>query len=210
MAVGSVKYWFNGLPVDGLSSAAGAGKYWLNGLPYDTLSVAAAPANVNGSVSLTQAGDTVSSDATVSGGGSTSGVSNLVQADNGIASFSYIAVIGQLSAEQAGDTAVSAQPDKRPEPERYGGGGAPIWAEVSWLKKKKKPKKEELVTEVAEIVEQVAPQVTQEESRVVARRIIQQVSFTQLRQMQSLEAFIGRVEAEIAEMDDEEILLLAA
>lgn len=100
-------------------------------------------------------------------------------------------------------------------PSRLGGGGArgrpaPIWSEVSWFKKKKKPKKAELVREVAEVVEQAVPAATQEESRIVARRIVEQVSFEQLRQISSLEAFIARVEAELAEMDDEEVLLLAA
>lgn len=94
-------------------------------------------------------------------------------------------------------------------PQRYGGGGAPIWSEVSWFKKKK-PKKEELVAEVAEVVEQAIPQVTQDESRVVAQRIVQQLTIAQLRQFQTLNDFIARVEAEIAEMDDEEVLLLAA
>jgi hypothetical protein len=96
-----------------------------------------------------------------------------------------------------------------------GGGGrvrrpAPIWSEVSWFRKKKKPKKEELVEEVAEVVEQALPAITEGESRIVAQRIVSQVSYAQLRQIRSLEAFIARVEAELAEMDDEEVLLLAA
>jgi hypothetical protein len=96
-----------------------------------------------------------------------------------------------------------------PEPPRYGG-GAPIWSEVSWFRKKKKPKKEDLIEEVAEIVEQAVPAVTEQESRVVALRLVNQIPYAQLRQIQSLEAFIARVEAELAEMDDEEVLLLAA
>lgn len=100
-------------------------------------------------------------------------------------------------------------------PPRYGGGGAkgrpaPIWSEVSWVRKKKKPKKEELVADVAEVVEQALPAVTAAESRIVARRIVSQITYADLRRIESLEAFIARVEAELAEMDDEEVLLLAA
>ncbi len=86
-----------------------------------------------------------------------------------------------------------------------------MWPEVSWLKKKKKkPKKEELVREVAQVIEQAAPQVSDAESEVIARRIIAQTTYRQLQQIATLEAFLARVEAEIAEMDDEEVLLLAA
>lgn len=90
------------------------------------------------------------------------------------------------------------------------GGGAPIWSEVSWFKKKKKPKKEELIEEVAAVVEQAVPQVTEDESRVVALRLVNQISYAQLRQIETLEVFVAKVEAELAEMDDEEVLLLAA
>lgn len=100
-------------------------------------------------------------------------------------------------------------------PPTLGGGGArgrpaPIWSEVSWFKKKKPPKKEELVEEVAQVVEQAVPQVTAEEAHVVAERILEQITYAQLRRIRTLEAFIARVEAEIEEMDDEEVLLLAA
>lgn len=100
-------------------------------------------------------------------------------------------------------------PSVRPDAPR-GGGGAPIWSEVSWFKKKKKPKKEDLIEEVAAVVEQAVPQVTEDESRVVALRLVSQISYAQLRRIDSLEAFIARVEVELAEMDDEEVLLLAA
>lgn len=95
-------------------------------------------------------------------------------------------------------------------PPSYGGGGAPIWSEVSWFKKKKKPRKEKLVEEVAEVVEQAVPAVTRDESRIVALRLVNQITYEQLRQIETLQAFIERVEAELAEMDDEEVLLLAA
>lgn len=95
-----------------------------------------------------------------------------------------------------------------PQPTR-GGGGAPIWSEVSWLKKKKR-KKEELVEEVAEVVEQALPQVSDEQARILAQRLLEQMTLEQLRRIETLNAFMARVEAEIVEMDDEEVLLLAA
>jgi hypothetical protein len=65
MAVGAVKYWFNGLPLDGLSTTAGTVKYWFNGLPYDTLAPSAAPSGVTAVVNVTQADNTISAFATV-------------------------------------------------------------------------------------------------------------------------------------------------
>lgn len=90
-----------------------------------------------------------------------------------------------------------------------GRGGAPIWSEVSWFKKKKR-KKEELVEEIAEVVEQALPQVSDEQARIVAQRLMEQMTLEQLRRIETLNAFMARVEAEIVEMDDEEVLLLAA
>lgn len=46
--VDGVKYWFNGLPVDGLQQPTkdtGANKYWFNGLPMDFLASYGAVAN---------------------------------------------------------------------------------------------------------------------------------------------------------------------
>jgi hypothetical protein len=97
-----------------------------------------------------------------------------------------------------------------PTPEPVRGGGAPIWSEVSWFKKKKKPKKEDLIEEVAAVIEQAVPQATEDESLRVAVRLVEQISYAQLRRMETIDAFIARVEAELAEMDDEEVLLLAA
>lgn len=65
MAVGAVKYWFNGLPLDGLSTTAGTVKYWFNGLPYDTLAPSAAPSGVTAVVNVTQADNTIVATATV-------------------------------------------------------------------------------------------------------------------------------------------------
>lgn len=60
MAIGAGKYWFNGLPVDGLSGpTAGATKYWFNGLPYDTIATGAAPSGATGTVNSTQDSQTV-------------------------------------------------------------------------------------------------------------------------------------------------------
>ena len=68
MAVGAVKYWFNGLPLDGLSTSAGAVKYWFNGLPYDTLAPAAAPSGITAVADLTQDGNTILATGTVTSG----------------------------------------------------------------------------------------------------------------------------------------------
>jgi hypothetical protein len=96
-------------------------------------------------------------------------------------------------------------------PQRYGGGGAPIWpGALEALFKKKKPKKEEIVREVAEVVAEAVPLVSTDESRLIAMRMAEQMTVRQLRQIQTIDALIARVEAEIAEMDDEEVLLLAA
>jgi uncharacterized membrane protein len=98
-----------------------------------------------------------------------------------------------------------------PPAPRYGGGGAPIWpGALEALFKKKKPKKEEIVREVAEVVAEAVPLVSTDESRLIAMRMAEQMTVRQLRQIQTIDALIARVEAEIAEMDDEEVLLLAA
>lgn len=83
-----------------------------------------------------------------------------------------------------------------------GGGGASA--------KKKKAKKAEIVEEVAEVVAEAIPQAPADESRQIAMRLAEQMTVRQLREIQTIDALIARVEAEIAEMDDEEVLLLAA
>jgi hypothetical protein len=99
----------------------------------------------------------------------------------------------------------------QPQAPRYGGGGAPIWpGALEHLFRKKKPKKAEIVAEVAEVVAEAVPQVTVDESQIVAARLVAQMTIVQLQQIQSLDALIERVEAELAELDDEEVLLLAA
>jgi hypothetical protein len=100
-------------------------------------------------------------------------------------------------------------------PPTYGGGGnragAPIWpGALESLFKKKKPKKAEVIEEIAEVVEQAAPQVTVAESKIIARRIYAELGMAQLRRLNNLEAFVVKIEAELAELDDEEVLLLAA
>jgi hypothetical protein len=96
-------------------------------------------------------------------------------------------------------------------PQRYGGGHAPIWpGALEALFKKKKPKKAEIVEEVAEVVAEAIPQAPADESRQIALRLAEQMTVRQLREIQTIDALITRVEAEIAEMDDEEVLLLAA
>ena len=67
-----------------------------------------------------------------------------------------------------------------------------------------------MIRDVAEVVEQVIPDVRPDESVLIALRLVDQLGAAKLRQMRTLDAFIARVEAEIAEMDDEETLLLAA
>jgi hypothetical protein len=49
-SVDGAKYWFNGLPVDGLQQSTkdtGATKYWYNGLPVDFLASYGAPPAAN-------------------------------------------------------------------------------------------------------------------------------------------------------------------
>lgn len=104
MAVGAGKYWFNGLPVDGLSSTAGAGKYWVNGLPYDTLAAAAAPSGVTGTVNVTQASDTVSTAGTVLVHGSAS----VTQADDTVSATSGSGIIATASIIQGGDVVTAS------------------------------------------------------------------------------------------------------
>lgn len=123
---------------------------------------------------------------------------------------------GAMQASLSGAGTVSAalasgQRTEQPE-QRYGGGGAPIWpgSLEALFKKKKKPKKEEIVQEVAEVVAEAVPQATRDESKVIAARIAEQMTVRQLREVQTINALIARVEAELAEMDDEEVLLLAA
>lgn len=104
MAVGAGKYWFNGLPVDGLSSTAGAGKYWFNGVPYDTLAAAAAPSGVTGTVNLTQAGNTLSAAATVPVQVSAS----VTQAGDTTSTSVTVLVQGSGTLSQEGDSPLSA------------------------------------------------------------------------------------------------------
>lgn len=85
--------------------------------------------------------------------------------------------------------------------DRIGGSGG---------KKKKKPKKDEIVAEVVEAVEEAVPELPAIDTRMIALRLAEQMTVAQLRQAQTIATLIARVEAEIAEMDDEEVLLLAA
>ena len=92
-----------------------------------------------------------------------------------------------------------------------GGVGAPIWpGALEALFKKKKPKKEEVVREVVEAVVEAVSGVPEDHSREIAQRMADQMTVLQLRRMQSIEAFVAHVKAEMAEMDDEDVLLLAA
>lgn len=104
-----------------------------------------------------------------------------------------------VDATLAKTTAPDAIPSVNPD--RMGGAG--------W-QKKKKPKKEEIVQEVVEEVVEAIPAPVKDESRLIALRMAEQMTVRQLTQIQTIEALISRVEAEIAEMDDEEVLLLAA
>ena len=118
----------------------------------------------------------------------------------------------ELAATETADTASGAATvadAARRRTDNYGGGGAPIWSEVSWFRKKK-PKKKDIIADAAAVVEQAFPALTPDESLLIARRIADQMTAAQLQRMRSLGAFMARVEAEIAEMDDEEALLLAA
>lgn len=91
-----------------------------------------------------------------------------------------------------------------------GGGGAPIWPGALEAFFKKKPKKQSIARELAQVIEQTSPELSEADSEAIARRILEQTTYRQLQQIATLEAFMARVEAEMAEMDDEEVLLLAA
>lgn len=92
-----------------------------------------------------------------------------------------------------------------------GGGGAPIWpGALEALFKKKKPKKAEVVQEIVEAVVEAVPDVPEDHSREIAQRMADQMTVLQLRRLQSIDAFVANVKAEMAEMDDEDVLLLAA
>lgn len=94
---------------------------------------------------------------------------------------------------------------------RSSGGGAPIWpGALEALFKKKKPKKAEIVQDIAEAVAEAIPEVPEDHSQLIAQRMAEQMTVLQLRRMQTIDAFVARVRAEMAEMDDEDVLLLAA
>lgn len=82
-----------------------------------------------------------------------------------------------------------------------------------WQKYKRRKEeecdREEVIEEVAEAVEEAVPEVTQDESRIIAIRLMRQMSWEQMCRIETLDALVNRVEAELAEMDDEEVLLLA-
>lgn len=91
-----------------------------------------------------------------------------------------------------------------------GGVGAPIWpGALEALFKKKKPKKAEIVREIAEAVAEAIPEAPQD-TQLVAQRMAEQMTVLQLQKLQTIDAFVARVRAEMAEMDDEDVLLLAA
>lgn len=100
MAVGAVKYWFNGLPLDGLSSTAGAVKYWFNGLPYDTLSPSAAPSPISAIVDVTQANNTVFAASTIL----ISVSADILQANNTVSAAGTVSISASADLFQDNNT----------------------------------------------------------------------------------------------------------
>lgn len=107
-----------------------------------------------------------------------------------------------------------------PTPVRGGGAGQfgePAKLILSWLPPKKKKKKEEERVEIVEdAIEQaleaapVAPPISPEQVELAARLLLAEYGLAELRRIRYAETLLLRIEQVMAEIDDEEVLLLAA
>ena len=96
-----------------------------------------------------------------------------------------------------------------------GSGGrdpAPISSFIRWGKKKKKDR-EEQIEEVAAAIQQAvaaeaAPYIDPVNREAIAARLLETETLARLRRIRTIEAMMDRIEREIAEMDDEEAILL--
>jgi hypothetical protein len=113
-----------------------------------------------------------------------------------------------------------APPVVVPTPPGYGGGGKSKERAkliLSWLPpKRKKPKDEEKVAVVEDAIEQalesvpVAPPINPHEVEMAARLLLAEYSLAELRRIKHADTLLDRIQTVMAEMDDEEVLLLAA
>jgi len=86
---------------------------------------------------------------------------------------------------------------------------------LAWLPpKKKKPKEEEKLAVVEDAIEQaleaapVAPLANPYEIELAARLLLAEYTLTELRRIKYAETLLDRIQAVMAEMDDEEVLAL--
>lgn len=110
----------------------------------------------------------------------------------------------------------------RARPSQIFGGGAgqsrePAKLILSWLPpKKKKPKDEEKVAVVEDAIEQaleaapIAPPINPQEIELAARLLLAEYSLAELRRIKYADTLLERIQTVMAEMDDEDVLLLAA
>jgi hypothetical protein len=106
-----------------------------------------------------------------------------------------------------------------PTPDRYGSGQyrEPAKLILSWLPPKKKKKKEEERVEIVEnAIEQaleaapVAPPISPEQVELAAKLLLAEYGITELRRIKYAETLLLRIEQiMMAEMDDEEVILLS-
>jgi hypothetical protein len=104
------------------------------------------------------------------------------------------------------------------QPDRYGSGQyrEPAKLILSWLPPKKKKKEEERVAIVEDAIEQaleaapVAPPISPEQVELAAKLLLAEYGITELRRIKYAETLLLRIEQiMMAEMDDEEVILLS-
>jgi hypothetical protein len=103
MSLDGTKYWYNGLPVDGLdqSGSTGATKYWYDGLPVAIIATGSSPpepsASGPGMYSSTGAMNVVSNDTSVSRGRYTSSGSTRITLVSGSSYTGLYAADGSIN-----------------------------------------------------------------------------------------------------------------
>lgn len=120
------------------------------------------------------------------------------------------------------DHAAVAPPVVVPIPSPVVGGGAGQYREpakliLSWMPQKKRKKdEEERVQIVEDAIEQaleaapVAPPINPHEVEMAARLLLAEYSLAELRRIKYADTLLDRIQTVMADMDDEEVLLLAA
>jgi hypothetical protein len=106
-----------------------------------------------------------------------------------------------------------------PPPQRYGSGqyGEPAKLILSWMPPKKRKKDEKARIEIVEDAigqaleaAPVASPINSEQVELAAKLLLAEYSLAELRRIKYAETLLLRIEQVMAEMDDEEVLLLAA